>query len=65
MEEEVAQSVWMAFRPQRTCPRTFRDARRELPIPIGVSGYALVSELRGDTVVILALKYQREAGYLD
>ena len=38
---------------------------RELLIPFGVSGYALVYELRGDTVVILALKHQREAGYLD
>lgn len=38
---------------------------RELLIPFGVSGYALVYELRGATVVILALKHQREAGYLD
>ena len=38
---------------------------RELLIPFGVAGYAVVYELRGETVVILALKHQREAGYLD
>ncbi|MDE7241387.1 type II toxin-antitoxin system RelE/ParE family toxin [Desulfovibrio sp.] len=38
---------------------------REVLIPFGVSGYTLVYELRGHTVVILALKHQREAGYLD
>lgn len=38
---------------------------RELLIPFGVSGYAAIYELRGETVVILALKHQREAGYLD
>ncbi|MBD5647791.1 MAG: type II toxin-antitoxin system RelE/ParE family toxin [Desulfovibrio sp.] len=38
---------------------------RELLIPFGVSGYVLVYEVRGQTVVLLALKHQREAGYLD
>ena len=38
---------------------------RELLIPFGVSGYAAFYVVRGETVVILALKHQREAGYLD
>ena len=38
---------------------------RELLIPFGASGYAVVYEVRGNRVVILALKHQREAGYLD
>ena len=38
---------------------------RELLIPFGVSGYVVVYEVRGQTVVLLALKHQREAGYLD
>lgn len=38
---------------------------RELLIPFGVSGYTAVYEVRGTTVVVLALKHQREAGYTD
>ena len=36
---------------------------RELLIPFGGSGYALFYELIGDTVFILAVKHQKEAGY--
>jgi len=35
----------------------------ELLIPFGGSGYALFYELIGDTVFILAIKHQKEAGY--
>ncbi len=36
---------------------------RELLIPFGASGYALFYTVEDDTVLILALKHQREAGY--
>lgn len=36
---------------------------RELLIPFGAAGYALYYEVTGDTVQILAVKHQREAGY--
>jgi toxin ParE1/3/4 len=36
---------------------------RELLIPFGVSGYVLFYEVIADTVCILAVKHQREAGY--
>jgi len=36
---------------------------RELLIPFGGSGYALFYEVVGNTVFILAVKHQKEAGY--
>ena len=36
---------------------------RELLIPFGGAGYALFYEVVGDTVFILAVKHQKEAGY--
>ena len=36
---------------------------RELLIPFGVSGYVLVYEVRAETIVVLAVRHQREAGY--
>lgn len=36
---------------------------RELLIPFGASGYTLFYEVLGETVLILAVKHQKEAGY--
>lgn len=36
---------------------------RELLIPFGASGYVLVYEVYADTVLILAVRHQKEAGY--
>ena len=36
---------------------------RELLIPFGASGYALYYEVMDDSVYILAVRHQREAGY--
>ena len=36
---------------------------RELLIPFGGSGYALFYEVVGDSVFMLAVKHQKEAGY--
>lgn len=36
---------------------------RELLIPFGGAGYVLIYAVMGDTVYILALKHQKEAGY--
>lgn len=36
---------------------------RELLIPFGVSGYAIFYEAIDDSVCILAVKHQKEAGY--
>ncbi|MDR2892192.1 MAG: type II toxin-antitoxin system RelE/ParE family toxin [Deltaproteobacteria bacterium] len=36
---------------------------RELLIPFGATGYVLVYEVTGDTVCVLAVKHQKEAGY--
>lgn len=36
---------------------------RELLIPFGASGYALVYEVHGETILILAVRHQKEAGY--
>ena len=36
---------------------------RELRIPFGGSGYALFYEVAGDSVLMLAVKHQRDAGY--
>ena len=35
----------------------------ELLIPFGSSGYALFYEVTGETVLILAVKHQKEVGY--
>ncbi|MDR2884721.1 MAG: type II toxin-antitoxin system RelE/ParE family toxin [Deferribacteraceae bacterium] len=37
---------------------------RELVIPFGASGYILVYEVYDDYLVVLAIKHQKEAGYL-
>lgn len=36
---------------------------REWPIPFGDSGYVVLYRVKGDLVVVLAVRYQREAGY--
>ncbi len=36
---------------------------RELLIPFGVSGYVLVYEMHAETLLVLAVCHQREAGY--
>ena len=36
---------------------------QELLIPFGASGYTLFYEVLGETVLILAVKHQKEAGY--
>lgn len=36
---------------------------RELTIPFGAMGYTLVYEVHPDSILILAVKHQREAGY--
>lgn len=38
---------------------------RELLVPFGGAGYVLVYEVLGDSVYILALKHQKEAGYYE
>ncbi|WP_303193336.1 type II toxin-antitoxin system RelE/ParE family toxin, partial [uncultured Desulfovibrio sp.] len=38
---------------------------RELLIPFGGAGYVLVYEVLGNSVYILALKHQKEAGYYE
>jgi toxin ParE1/3/4 len=41
----------------------FEPECRELPIPFGGAGYVLIYEVSGNSVCILALKHQKEAGY--
>ena len=36
---------------------------RELLIPFGVSGYVLVYEIHAETILVLAVRHQKEAGY--
>ena len=36
---------------------------RERVIPVGESGYVVLYRLEGETVVILAVRHQREVGY--
>ncbi len=38
--------------------------QRELVVPFGASGYMLIYEVQEDLVLILALKHQKEAGYI-
>ena len=37
--------------------------QRELLIPFGASGYVLVYEISEETVIVLAVKHQKESGY--
>ena len=41
----------------------FEPEYRELVIPFGGAGYVLIYEVIGDSISILALKHQKEAGY--
>jgi len=41
----------------------FEPEYRELLIPFGGAGYVLVYETVGNTVYVLAIKHQKEAGY--
>ena len=41
----------------------FEPEYRELLIPFGGAGYVLIYELVGNTVYILAVRHQKEAGY--
>ena len=36
---------------------------RELSIPFGASGYVMIYEVIADSVLILAVKHQKEVGY--
>lgn len=36
---------------------------RELLIPFGAAGYVLVYEVHAETILILAVRHQKEAGY--
>ena len=36
---------------------------RELLVPFGATGYVMIYEVRGDHVVVLAVRHQKEAGY--
>jgi len=36
---------------------------RELLIPFGASGYVIVYEVYADSVLVLAVRHQKEAGY--
>lgn len=37
--------------------------QKELLIPFGSSGYLVLYEIEGESVLILAVRHQREAGY--
>lgn len=41
----------------------FDPEYRELLIPFGGAGYVLIYEVTGESVQVLALKHQKEAGY--
>lgn len=41
----------------------FEPEYRELLIPFGGAGYILIYEVIGDSVYVLAVKHQKEAGY--
>ena len=41
----------------------FEPDYRELLIPFGGAGYILIYEVIGDSVYVLAVKHQKEAGY--
>lgn len=63
--DEIRRAVQgLALFPQagRPIPELGGD-RRELLIPFGDSGYALIYLFDGSTVEILSIKHQREAGY--
>ena len=36
---------------------------RELLIPFGVTGYVLVYEVHAESILVLAVRHQKEAGY--
>lgn len=44
--------------------RFFDDEYREWPVSFGDSGYTVLYRIEPDIVVIVAIKHQREAGYL-
>jgi toxin ParE1/3/4 len=36
---------------------------RELIVPFGASGYVLLYEIINDTIIVLAVRHQKEVGY--
>ena len=64
MDEIRRSVVKLAAFPQSGRPiAELGSDRRELLIPFGDSGYALIYLFNGSTVEILSIKHQREAGY--
>ncbi len=43
----------------------FSSEHRELLVPFGGAGYVFFYEVTGSTVFILAIKHQKQAGYLE
>ena len=44
-------------------PMTLDPEHRELLIPFGASGYVLVYGVYDDTILVLSVRHQKEAGY--
>lgn len=71
--EEAAKAALVAIREKALLleqfPNSGRPAEdfepeyRELLIPFGGAGYILIYEVIGDSVYVLAVKHQKEAGY--
>lgn len=72
-DRDAAQSAVAAIRKYAAILEKFPSAgrpaedlepeHRELLIPFGVSGYVLVYEMHAETLLVLAVRHQREAGY--
>lgn len=67
--EKAVQTILAGTKILGKFPNTGRPAndlepeQKELPIPFGSSGYVVLYEVEGESVYILALRHQREAGY--
>ena len=71
--EEAAVAAIRAIREKALLLEQFPNAgrpaedlepeQRELLIPFGGSGYVLIYAVSGNTVQVLAVKHQKEAGY--
>ena len=72
-DQDAARAAAGAIRRQAAILRKFPNAgrpaddldpeHRELLIPFGASGFVLIYEILGDTVLVLAVRHQKEAGY--
>lgn len=71
--EEAAVAAFKTIRQAALLLENFPEAgrpaddlepeHRELLIPFGGSGYVALYEMRGNGILILALKHQKETGY--